>query len=111
MNRTLAAVRDHVNGDDFNHMKRILQDGSPSELTFDEPLANKSLMTKRGNLKSFNNNPELVLKTMNKEDCYSHFLPLDKLIVPFSAHCQHTIQTLVIKQGKNDRLAFDTSTT
>ena len=44
VNCTLAEVRDHVNEDDFNHMKRILLDRSPSELTFDEPLANKSLM-------------------------------------------------------------------
>ena len=28
-----------------------------------------------------------------------------------SANCQHTNQTLVIKQGKNNRLAFDASTT
>ena len=111
VNRTLAAVKDHVNKDDFNHMKRILQDGSPSELTFDEPLDNKSLMTKRGNSKSFSKNPELVLKTMNKEDRYSHVLSLDELIVAFSAHCRHTMQTLVIKQGKNNRLAFDASTT
>jgi len=100
-----------VNEDDFNLMKRILQDGSPSKLTFDEPLANKSLMTKRGNSKSFNKNPELVLKTMNKEDCYSHILPLDKLLCPFSPYCRHTTQTLVIKPGKNDRLGGDASTT
>jgi hypothetical protein len=75
MNRTLVAVKDYVSSDNINHMKRILLDGSPWELTFDEPLANKSLMTQQGNSKSFNKNPKLVLKTMNKEDCYSHVLP------------------------------------
>ena len=49
VNRTLTAVRDHVSADDFDHMKRILIDGFPCELTFDKPLANKSLMIKRGN--------------------------------------------------------------
>ena len=44
VNRTLTAVRGHVSTDDNNHMKRILLDGSPYELTFDEPLANKSVM-------------------------------------------------------------------
>jgi hypothetical protein len=44
VNRTLTAVKDHVSADDFSHMKRILLEGSPCELTFDEPLANKSLM-------------------------------------------------------------------
>ena len=66
VNRTLMAVRDHVSSDNFNHMKRVLLDGSPCKLTFDKPLAKKSLMIQQGNSKSFNKNPELVLKTMNK---------------------------------------------
>ena len=77
VNLTLTAVRDHVSTDEFEHMKRILIDGSPGELTFDEPLANKSLMIQKGNSKSFNENQELVLKTMSKEDRYSHVLTLD----------------------------------
>ena len=56
VNRTLTAVRDHVSLDNFNHMKRILLHGSPCKLTFDKPLANKSLMIQRGNSKSFNKN-------------------------------------------------------
>jgi hypothetical protein len=108
---TLTEVRDHVSAEDFNHMKRILMYGSPSELTFDEPLANKSLMIKRGNSKSFNKNQALVIKTMNKEERYSHILPMDELLCTVSPYCLHTTQTLVIKPGKNDRLAFDASTT
>ena len=73
-NRTLTAVRAHVSADDFSHMKRILMDGSPGKLTFDGPLANKSMMIQQGNSKSFNENQDLVLKTMNKEDRYSHVL-------------------------------------
>ena len=80
VNRTLTAVRDHVSTDDFTHMKRILLDGSPCELTFEEPLENKSLMIQRGNSKSFNKNPELVLNTINKEDQYNQVLPLDELL-------------------------------
>ena len=41
VNRTLTEVRDHVSSDDFNHMKRILLDGSPGEMTFDKPTVNK----------------------------------------------------------------------
>jgi hypothetical protein len=111
VNRTLTAVKDHVSADDFSHITRILMDGSPGELTFDEPLANKTLMIQRGNSKSFNENQDLVIKTMNKEDRYSHVLPFDELLCAASPYCRHTTQTLVIKQGKNDRLAFDASTT
>ena len=103
MHQTLTAVRDHVSMDDFNHMKRILLDGSPFELTFDKPLTNKSLMIQRGNSKSFNENPELVAKTMNKEDRYSHVLPLDELLCTFSPYCRHTTQTLIIKPGRMTR--------
>ena len=48
---------------------------------------------------------------MNREDRYIHVLPLDELLCKFSPYCRHTTQTLVIKLGKNDRLAFDASTT
>ena len=48
---------------------------------------------------------------MNKEERYSHALPLDVLICTFLAYCQHTTQTLVIKPGKNVRLCYDASTT
>ena len=85
--RTLAAVKDQVSTNDFNHMKRILLDGSLFELTFDKPLSNKSVMIKQGNSKSFNQNPELVLKTMNKEERYSHVLPLDVLLCTFLTYC------------------------
>ena len=110
MNRTLAAAKGHVSSHDFIHMKRILLDGYPFELTLDEPLSNKSLMIEPGNSKSFNDNPELVLKTMNKEERYSHVLSLDKLLCTFLAYCRHTTQTLVIKPGKNERLCYNAST-
>jgi len=111
VDRTLTEVRAHVSPEDFNHIKRILMDGSPSELTFNKPLENKSLMIKQGNSNSFSNNQDLVIKTMNKEERYSHILPLDELLCAVSPYCCHTTQTLVIKPRKNNRLAFDTSTT
>ena len=60
MARILATVHGHISKDDYVHMKRILIDGCPTELKFDEPLSNKLTMIERSNLKSFNENPELV---------------------------------------------------
>jgi hypothetical protein len=77
---TLAAVRGHVSADDHAHMKRILLDGCPAQLDFEEPLSNKIEMIECGNSKSFNNNTTLVLKTMNKESRYSHLNPLDEIM-------------------------------
>jgi len=107
----LATVHGHISKDDYAHMKRILINGCPVELKFEEPLSNKLAMIEQGNLKSFNNNPKLVLKTINKEESYSHLLPLHKLICKFFPYCRHTTQTLVIKADKNDRLCYDGTTT
>jgi hypothetical protein len=101
---TLAAVRSHVSADGYEHMKRILLNGCPAQLDVEEPLSNKMEMTKGGNSKSFNNNTALVPKTMNKEDRYSHLIPLDEIMCRFSQYCCHTTQTMVIKQGKSDHL-------
>ncbi len=38
---TLDAIRDYVTSDDYSHIKQILLDGCPAQLTFEEPLSNK----------------------------------------------------------------------
>ncbi len=101
---TLAAVRGHVSADDYEHMKRIPLDGCPAQRDFEEPLTNKIKLIEHGNSKSFNNFTALVLKTMNKEDRYSHLIPLDEIMCRFSPYCCRTTQTMVIKAGKSDRL-------
>ncbi len=68
-------------------------------------------MIQHGNSKSFNNHPELVKKAMNKEDHYSHLVPIDVDICRVSAYLCHTIQTVVMKPGKNDGLVWDGTTT
>jgi hypothetical protein len=81
---------------DYAHMKQILLDGCPAQLNFEEPLSNKIEMIKCGNSKSFNDDTNLVLKTMNKEDRYSHLILLDKIMCRFSPYCRCTTQTMVI---------------
>jgi hypothetical protein len=65
---TLAAIRGRVLDNEYAHMEWILLDGCPAQLDFEETLSNKIKMIECGNSKSFNNNTNLVLKTMNKED-------------------------------------------
>jgi hypothetical protein len=109
--KTLSAFIDHISPEDLSHMKKSLLDGCPAELLFKEPLSIKMEMILRGNLKSFNNNPEIVKKTMNKEDRYSHVIPLDIIICLLSSYLQYTTQTIVIKEGKNPHLCYDALTT
>jgi len=109
--KTYIAVRPHVTVEDYNHIEWILLDGCPVELKFTEPLSNKLEMIWHGNSKSFIDHPELVKKAMNKEDCYSHLVPIDEDICRVSAYLRHTIQTVVMKPGKNDCLVWDGTTT
>jgi hypothetical protein len=103
-------VKDHISPEDPAHIKWILLDGCPIELIFDLPLSNKMEMISRGNSKIFNKNPEIV-KKMNKEDRYSHVIPLDILICLLSPYLGHTMQIMVIKEVKNPFLCYDASST
>ncbi len=67
-------------------------------------------MIRRGKSKSFNDNPDLVRKAMSKEDRYSHLVPINEDICRASAYLHHTIQMVVMKLGKNDRLVWDGTT-
>ncbi len=48
---------------------------------------------------------------MNKEDRYSHVVFLDILICLLSPYLRHTMQTMVLKEGKNPHLCYNASTT
>ncbi len=76
---TLAAVKGHVSIDAYDQMKRILLNGCPAQFDFEESLSNKIEMIDRVNSKTFNANTALVLKSMNKQDRYSHLIPLDEI--------------------------------
>jgi hypothetical protein len=57
---------------------------------FKKALSNKMEMISSRNSKSFNDNPEIVKKTKNKEDRYSHVVPLDILICLLLPYLRHT---------------------
>ncbi len=59
---TLDAIQDHVTSEDYGHIKQILLDGCPAQLTFKEPLSNKLELISHGDSKSFVENPQLVQK-------------------------------------------------
>ncbi len=90
-------------------MKRILLDGCLAELMFIETLDNKLAMLKRRNLKTFKDNPDLIKKAINKKDQYSHLVLINEDICRASAYCHTTTQTVVIKPGKADQIAWDGS--
>ncbi len=59
---TLDAIQDHVTSDNYGHIKQILLNGCPAELTCEKPLSSKLEFISCGNSKSFAENPQLVQK-------------------------------------------------
>jgi hypothetical protein len=47
---------------------------------------------------------------MNKEDQYSHLVPMDPLLCKSSPHLRHTTQSIIIKDSKKHRIVWDEST-
>ncbi len=107
---TLDAIQDHVASDNYGPIKQTLLNGCLAQLPFKEPLSNKLEFISHGNSKSSVENPHLVQKTMIKEDRYSHLVPMDPLLCKLSPYLRHTTQSIVIKDGKNNRIVWDGST-
>jgi hypothetical protein len=54
--------------------------------------------------------PEVVTKTMNKEEQNSHLIPVKLWVLHCSPYAQSTAQGMQIKPGKNPRIIWDVST-
>jgi len=106
----LKNVRPHVSVEDYEHIKRILTHGCPANLEFEEPDDSKLNMMRRGNQKSFVENPDIVRKTVNKEDKFSQLIPIEEWCCLFSPYVRHTPQGMVCKINSNPRMVWDGST-
>ncbi len=104
----LAAVRGHINDDDYEQMERILREGCPSKFTKFYSKENKIKMMERGNCKSVDTNQDIVASTMNKEDRNSHLITLPAIICRFCPYAHHVGQTMNMKK-ENARLCWDGS--
>ena len=110
VNQILSNVSPFIDETDAAHIKRILTQGCPSKLSFEEMLAMKASIIQKGNQATFKLHPEAVTKTMNKEDRHSHLLPIKLWVLHFSPWCCHTAQGVQFKHGKNPRVINDAST-
>ncbi len=70
----------------------------------------KAYIIEKGNQATFKMYPEIVTKTMNKEDRHSHLLPVKLWVLHFSPWCCHTAQGILVNPGKNPHAIFDAST-
>ncbi len=108
--QVLNDVLPYINDVDAKHIERILTQGCPLQINFEETLDMKMTIIKKGNQTTFKMYPETVTKTMNKEDRHSHVLPVKLWVFYCSAQCRAMAQGMQVKPGKNPRIIFDAST-
>jgi hypothetical protein len=106
----LRDVSSHVDDTDAAHIERILTQGCPSRLSFEEASEMKAYIIEKGNQATFKMYPEIMTKMMNKEDRHRHLLPVKLRVLHFSPWCRHTAQGNLVKPRKNPRVIFDAST-
>jgi hypothetical protein len=82
VSQILRDVYSHVNKTDTAHIERILSQDGHLRPSFKETSVMKAVIIQNGNQATFKMHPEIVTKTMNKEDRHSHLLP-ETLGTPF----------------------------
>ncbi len=96
----LEAVLLHISEDDPNHICQILMQGCPSRLILSEPNEIKKKMIAQGSKQKFQLYPELVTKTMNKEETNSHLIPVKLWVLLSSPYAQSMLQGIQIEPRK-----------
>jgi hypothetical protein len=110
VSQILCNVLSHVDESDAARIEWILTQGCPSRLSFEETSEMKAYIIKKGNQATFKMYPDIVTKTMNKEDRYSHLLPVKLWVLHFTPWCHHTAQGMLVKPGLNPCIIFDALT-
>ncbi len=105
----LREVSPHISCEETTHIKRILMQGCPSYIDFEEESKNKLAVIWKGNQHTFLQYPEVTAKAMNKEEKNSHILPLRYSTVHFSPWLRVTPQGIRKKYNKF-RVIFNSST-
>jgi len=103
----LKKVSPYIELEGARHIHRIITQGCPSQLNFEEDTMNKLAVLEKGNQQTFEAHPEVGTKTTVKEEKNSHVLPFRRWdFLPF-LRC--TPQGMHKKNGKY-RVIFDSST-
>ncbi len=108
--RIIARLSPYISKDDAIHVEQILTQGCPSKFQVSKPSAMKDEIIVLGNQQTFYMYPELVTKTMNKEERNSHLIALKLWLLHCSPFCRSTAQGIQIKLEKKPRIIWDGST-
>jgi hypothetical protein len=107
--KILERVLPYIDEVDCKHIKRIINQGCPSHIDFEEDYDNKHMVLRKGNQQTFLQFPEKTAKAMNKEEKNTHVIAFRNWLVHFLPYCRATPQGIREKYGKH-RVIFDSST-
>jgi hypothetical protein len=68
VDRILKVVSPYIKAEVCKHIKRIINQGCPSHLDFEEDYKNKHVVLQKGNQHTFLWHPDFTAKAMNKEE-------------------------------------------
>ncbi len=91
-NAIIKKVSPYIDDVNCEHINRIINQGCPSHINFEEDYKNKHMVLRKGNQQTFLQFPEVTAKAMNKEEKNSHVLAFKHWLVHFSPYCQATPQ-------------------
>ena len=81
--QVLNNVSPYIDSVDVKHIECILSMDCPSIIDFEEPSDTKAMIIEKGNQATFKIYPDIMKKTMNKEDRNSHLLPVNLWVLHF----------------------------
>ena len=97
--KILQAVSPHISKEDANHIHQILTQGCPSRLVLSKSNEMKFKMITQGNQQTFHMYPEVVTKTMNKEEKNSHLTISQLSFGSCYAHLMHKARCKACKSS------------
>ena len=92
-----------------DYVLRALTVGAPSKISGHSTSENFWSYKRYGNHKSISTRPDLVAKTLNKEEKNNYTIPFPIWIARFVPHLHVSPEGIIIKEGKKDRIIFDAS--
>jgi len=98
-----------VPADIVDYVYRALSVGAPSRINATSSAKNFWEYLRYGNHKSITSRPDLVQKSLVKEEKYNYVLPFPNWMARFIPNLHVSPEGIIVKEGKKDRIIYDAS--
>ena len=107
--RLQHVLRHLVTDEHFLHCQRVIQLGSPQRLNAELRLEERYATIRYGNHPGAKKHPTKLDACLNKDERNNHSLSFPAWAIPFFQHTMVSPLSVVVKQGKKDRVIADSS--